>query len=92
MPLLAANSMAVVMIATMVNSMNVLPMVLVAFSLSPAPIPRYPHRRAHRKADDDDGEHMHYLRAVGHRRRAGDIAVLPYDEQIRQSVEDLQEI
>lgn len=35
---------------------------------------------------------MHYLRAVGHRRRAGDIAVLPYDEQIRQSVEDLQEI
>lgn len=30
--------MAVVMIATMVNSVNVLPMVLAAFSLSPAPI------------------------------------------------------
>ena len=38
MPLLAANSMAVVMIATMVNSVNVLPMFLAAFSLSPAPI------------------------------------------------------
>lgn len=80
--------MAVVMIATMVNSVNVLPMVLAAFSLSPAPIAL----AIRTVADDDDGEHMHYLRAVGHRRRAGDIAVLPYDEQIRQSVEDLQEI
>ena len=48
--------------------------------------------RAHCKAHKHDGQHVHDLRADRDRRRAGHALVLPDDEQIRHSIERLQEI
>ena len=50
------------------------------------------YRRAHRKPHEHDRQHMHHLRADGHRRRRLHARVLSDDEQIRHTVERLQKI
>ena len=52
----------------------------------------YNHCRSHRKTDDDDGEHVHHLRADADRRDAGNATVLADDEEVNHTIEYLHEI
>ena len=49
-------------------------------------------RRAHRKADEHDCEHVHHLRADGDGGRAGDALKLADDEEVGHAVERLQKV
>ena len=54
-------------------------------------LPDY-YRRSHRKTNDDDGEHVHYLRADADRRDAGYATVLADDKEVNHTIEYLHEI
>ena len=70
----------------------------VAYSAGGAPAvsraDRAPYRdgRAHREADYHDGQHVHHLRAYRDCRDVRDAAELSRDEEVRHSVERLQEV